>query len=422
MTKINLLRKLAILFIAFFLLTPTIKIPGFIGIRLDDLLAFSILGLFIFLSKISIIKVKFPIRACLLLVFFFLLLISITWGSTYSLPTSILDLTKYIWLIKLLVIYLVFYNYIFYDNELFEIIKRRNIILSAVVVIATISALISISQFFNPLNINKLYVPIVAPTQYTTLMQGYGTPRVVGMIGNPNAQGYLLALSLLTGLFLMLTKSSKKLGLMSLVIFIAMLMTLSRSALIVLLVGAFTLFLLYKKDKIFALYKIFILILVCLFLAGLIIFLKDNEAIYNLIIWRFEALTNIMEDKSFLARFHGWTINLEFFYKSPLIGVGPLPRGGDVFGASDNEWLYFLRAYGSVGVFWLVLFLFVPFLYSIKNNYLITQNFNYYSFAMVVMTCIYMVPAGVITSSSLSSLFIALLAFSDKTIFTINNQ
>ncbi|MBB1369935.1 O-antigen ligase family protein [Pseudoalteromonas sp. SR45-4] len=422
MQKLNILRKLTVLFSVFFLLTPTVKVPGFIGIRLDDLLAFLIIFLFFLLSKSATISVKVPVRAGLILIFSLLLLISISWGATYGLPTSILDLTKYIWLAKLFVIYLVFYNYIYFDTTVDNVIERRNAALSSIVTIASVSALICMSQFFNPLNINNYYVPFVAPTQFTTLIEGYGTPRVVGMIGNPNAQGYLMALTLLSGLYLMLTNASRLLGIKLLLIFIAMIMTLSRSSLAVFVIGALFLFFFYKKDKMFSYYKYLVLTLMGIFLFGAFVFLKENEVIYNLILWRFEGLANIMDDKSFITRFHGWIINIEYFTLSPVFGVGPLPRGGEVFGASDNEWLFFLRSYGAVGTFWLFFFLFFSFLLNNSLKVSSIRNFNYFSLSVVIMTSIYMIPAGVITSSSLSSLFVAILAFNDKQIFAFTNK
>lgn len=201
-----------------------------------------------------------------------------------------------------------------------------------------------------------------------------------------------------------------------------MLMTLSRSSLAVFVIGALFLFIFYKKNKTFSYYKYLILLVMGVFLFGAFIFLKENEVIYNLILWRFEGLANIMEDKSFITRFHGWIINFEYFTLSPVFGVGPLPRGGEVFGTSDNEWLFFLRSYGAVGTAWLLLFLYSSFIFTNKIKATYMRNFNYFSLSVVIMTSIYMIPAGVITSSSLSSLFVAILAFNDKQLFVFTNK
>ena len=290
------------------------------------------------------------------------------------------------------------------------------------VTIASVSALVCISQFFNPLNINSYYVAFVAPTQFTTLIEGYGTPRAVGMIGNPNAQGYLMALALLSGFYLMLKSASKYSSIKLILIFTAMLMTLSRSSLAVFVVGVLFLFVFYKKNKMFSYYKYLILIFIGMFLFGALVVLNENEVIYNSILWRFEGLANIMEDKSFIARFHGWAINIEYFNLSPIFGVGPLPRGGELFGASDNEWLFFLRSYGAIGTVWLLLFLYSSFIFTNKVKSPDIRNFNYFSLSVVIMTSIYMIPAGVITSSSVSSLFVAILALNDREVFIFTNR
>ena len=422
MSKLLLLERLSLLFIICFLLTPTLKIPGFIGVRLDDIIAFLMTFFFIISSMFTIVKVRIPSRALGILMFSILLLISMSWGATYALPTNILDLTKYIWLLKMLVIYLTFFNFIYFDSNINGVAIRQRKVLSYIVTIASISALISFSQFINPFNINELYIPVIAPTQFTTLVGGYGSPRVVGMIGNPNAQGYLMALSLLVGLYCMLEKPSKILLIKLSIIFVAMLMTLSRTALVVFTIGALILFFLYKKNTRFFYYKYLALIFAGMGCFTIFVFLKDNESIYNLIFWRFESLSNVMEDNSFLARFDGWAINLEYFLKSPLFGVGPIPRGGEIFGVSDNEWLLFLRSYGVIGITWLLMFFFVPFIFTASGHTIMEKNIKYLSFAIISMTCVYMVPAAIVTSSSLNSLFIALLAFHDKELFVIKKH
>ncbi|MCP4325912.1 MAG: O-antigen ligase family protein [Alteromonadales bacterium] len=430
MKKILLLRYLCVTYIACFLLTPTIKIPGFIGLRLDDLLTFLIVGYFFLAAKSTKINIKVPIRANLLLFFSLLMMLSITWGGTFKLPTSILDLTKYIWLLKMLVTYLLFYNFIYIESNAssrvsditLELESNRSFILKTVVTIASISAFICFLQYANPLGINKYYIPLIAPTQYESLMSGYGTPRVVGMIGNPNAQGYLMALSLLIASFLQFKYPSKANLFKCFIIAIAMFLTLSRTSLVCFLIGFLILFLLYSKDKNFVYYKIFLLVIISSLLFVLIIFLKNNETIYNLILWRFETLSNVMEDKSFLARMHGWVINLEYIGKSPLIGVGPVPRGVEIFGAADNEWLLFARSYGVLGIFWLLMFFLLPLLVYSRSSSIPEKNYTYLLLSVIGMTFVYMVPSAVFTSSSLNCLLIILLAIKDRPLWTTSNN
>jgi hypothetical protein len=385
-----------------------IKVPGFIGVRLEELLVFFLV---FYCAAIQRVTFKVPFRVSLFVIFVPILLISITVGSFLLMPAALLDLTKYIWLFKATVIYLVFYNYIHADGGSEE--KRADEILKLFVICSVLSSFICFQQYFNLFNLNRLYIPLIAPSQYTTLMEGYSSPRVVGMLGNPNSQGYALALALNCMLFLIFKEKSTTKILGAIVIFIAMLMTLSRGSLVSCLAGVLVLFCFYKKDKKFVIYKLVIFCLLFFVLSVLILWLKDNPLIYDLILFRFEALSNISEDTSFVTRFHGWLINIEHFKLSPVFGVGPLPRAVTIFGAADNEWLLFLRSYGIVGVVWLLCFLFVP-IFMRRTKFIEAKNRRSLVLAGVIITCLYMIPAGVITSSGLVGILLVFLSIYDS--------
>lgn len=405
-----------------FVLTPTIKIPGFLGVRVDDLLSFLLLFSFFISPRISAGRIKMPLRGLFIFLFSILMLFSILLGAFLSLPASLLDLTKYIWLVKMLTVYVFFFNFIYsHELDLKSVAARRIQLLNTFITVAFISSLICFSQYFNLMGLNAYYIPIIAPTQATTLLGDYSTPRVVGMIGNPNAQGYILALAILALTYLYLIKQKRSNLVIGSTIFVALLMTLSRTSLVITLVGFLSLILLYKRDLKFAFIKFGIIIFLIISSLSLIAFIHQNEVLYNLIFWRFESLSNIMEDKSFITRFEGWAINLEYFYRYPLIGVGPVPRATELFGTADNEWLYFARAYGSIGLIWVFLFFFTPLIFYNATNK-VEKNVKRFIFTVIFMTMIYMVPAGIFTSSSLNNLFIVLLAFYDKNIRTLSNN
>ena len=389
------------------LLTPIIKIPGFIGVKLEDLIVFTIIFYYFFVQKIAF---KLPVRAGFLLLFIPLLLISITLGSFLLMPATITDLTKYIWLLKALIIYLVFYNYINSDVEPKD--ERVENILKLFIFFSVLASFICFQQYFNLFGLNKFYIPLVAPTQMTTLIGGYGSPRVVGMLGNPNAQGYAFAIALICCLYLYLVKGSKIILLSALFILLGIFMTLSRGAFVCFVAGSLFLFLMYKKHWLFSVYKLIFLGVLLTTLSMLFLWLKDNEIIYNMVLFRFEALSNITEDKSFLARFHGWIINFEYFKLSPFFGVGPLPRSADIFGAADNEWLFFLRSYGAIGTIWLILFMFLPFFIK-KHKVHKEQNRKMFVISCTIATSLYIIPAAVVTSSVLFPIFLVVLSMYD---------
>jgi hypothetical protein len=162
----------------------------------------------------------------------------------------------------------------------------------------------------------------------------------------------------------------------------------------------------------FSVYKYVFLSILIVVLSALIFWLKDNEVIYNMILFRFEALSNITEDKSFMARFHGWLINYEYFRLSPLFGVGPLPRSADIFGTADNEWLFFLRSYGGIGTGWLVAFIFLPFIFK-RHKCKIQKNRKMFVLSCAMATVVYIIPAAVVTSSVLFPVFLVVLSMYD---------
>lgn len=409
--------------IASLLITPTFKIPGFIGLRIDDLIVFSLLLFFLLSASFAQIRVKVPQRAVLLILFSFLLVLSIGWGSQYDLSTSLGDLTKFIWLIKILVLYIFIFTFIFSDAKTEkEVNVRRNYVLNKIVVYGAISGLICLAQYINLFNLNGLYLPFIAGVHANTLIEGYASPRVVGMIGNPNAQGYLMALCLITATYLQLINFSKLRLLLILTILTALFLTLSRTSLVVLFIGIFILFLGYSADKKFFLKKVIFISVFFAILILLYFFLKNNETIYKLVLWRFETLENVKNDESMLARFHAWTINIHYFLKSPIIGVGPVPRGTNIFGSADNEWLLFARSYGVLGIIWLLCFFLLPFFQRSKFNGVLEKNHSVFNLAIIVATIAYMIPAAVITNNGLNGLLIVILALKDNNYYSLNNK
>ncbi|TMO83617.1 O-antigen ligase family protein [Pseudoalteromonas spongiae] len=393
-------------------LTPTIKIPSFIGVKLDDLFALSWFFVLLVLFKIREIKeLIITTRLIYLLAFFIVLPLSISSGALIQLPTSLLDYTKFLWLIKITIVYLIFSNYI-HTGNIADTPKKRDEILKHIVVAGFVSSLICFQQYFDLFSLNAIYTPIISPTQHFTLMPGYSSPRVIGMIGNPNAQGYALAVALLCAFYLTLSKQKSISILVPVCIFVALIMTLSRTALIIAFIGMATLTFLYSRGVVFTLYKIVLSTFLIALLVLLYVFLKDNEVIYKLVIFRLESLGSGVEENSFVARFHSWKVNYEYFLKSPYFGVGPLPRA-EIFEAADNEWLLILRTYGLVGLIWFLLFLFHPIVqYKPSNNY--QKNFRAFILSFCALTMFYMIPAAAFSNVALAPYIMMILALLDK--------
>jgi len=397
-------------------LTPTIRIPGFLGVKLEELFVFGWFCLFLlFYKSKQIDSFILTIRTLFLIFFAVIIAISIAVGSIHQLPTSLMDYSKYIWWIKIVLIYFILTNFIFYDEK--TVIVNRDALLSHFITAGVLSSFICFQQYFDLFSLNSIYVPFIAPTQAFTLMPGYSSPRVIGMIGNPNAQGFFLAACIICTFYLFLEKKLKYKLIVPLILFIALLMTLSRTALIVCFAGLIALTLMYKKNFLFAVYKLVLASFITTLLTAAYIFLKDNEVIYKLIIFRLETLGNGLEDGSFQARFHAWKINIEYFLKSPIFGVGPLPRA-DIFKSADNEWLLLLRTYGFLGTTWFFLLSIIPILLYKPNN-IYQKNVKAFSLTVCFIVFLYMIPAGAFTSTSLAPVVLFLYALLDKTHFRI---
>ncbi|MCY7296204.1 O-antigen ligase family protein [Alteromonas sp. a30] len=407
MTKAQFYRYSSVTILFCMFLTPTISIPGFIGIRFEELFIVPWLALS-FLFRPSL-RMLIPFRAFFFLLFSILLITSISVGSIMQLPASLLDLVKLIWIVKIFFIYSILYNFIHSDSDYYQ---RLIYILRIFVIFGFVSALICIQQYFDILSLNRYYVPIIAPTQFNTLMPGYSSPRVVGIIGNPNAQGLVMAFTLITLTYLILEKRIKYGSVLFVVLFSALIMTLSRSAFIVWGCGTVCLILLFRGGWKLTIYKYVLLASVIAIIGVMFVFLRDNKVIYNLILFRFELLANGLEEGSFSARFNQWMLNIRYFLESPIFGVGPLPRAG-IFHFADNEWLVLLRSYGLVGTGWLVMTLTLPLL-LFRPAHKWGKNLKSFNLSILLCAFMYMVPAAVLTGINTVSFLIVLLACIDQ--------
>ncbi|UAA39644.1 O-antigen ligase family protein [Paraneptunicella aestuarii] len=403
-----------LLFLVF--LTPTIWIPGAIGVRLEELFVLLWVGIFALLYRQKKLPEAYlPLRGSLLIFFSVVIIVSITAGSLLQLPASILDLLKFIWLVKALVIYFMFFNYI-YQKDGYEMV-RREYILKWFVRFGTLSAILCFQQYFDLFGLNSLYIPIIAPTQSYTLVSGYFAPRVVGMVGNPNLQGSVLALCLICHTFLCLRGRGEFKVSFFILLFIALLMTLSRTAFITAVFGIFMVVFLYRKNIAFTIFKVIVTVLLLALLTMAYLVLREYEALYSVVFFRFENLSQGIQEGSFAARFDSWRLNIEYFLKSPVFGVGPLPRAG-IFEAADGEWFLILRTYGIVGLIWLLVFFFWPFL-RVASSTLEMKNLRVFLLSVTGAIFVYMIPAGIITNSITISFVLILLSMYDYPIYKV---
>lgn len=208
------------------------------------------------------------------------------------------------------------------------------------------SAVFGFFQYIDFAGINE----IISPYYATTHMSGmiiHG--RITGTTGYPNEFGALMtlaaSLALAGGLFL----KERKLRLLcwgTLPVFgLALVLTLSRSALVSLfLAGATVLFLFLRQKGLKRRFRrLLTFVLLGCVIVAFILQVMPEKAFY-----RYGELMTFTEATSWQARVAHWETNFSIWLESPWLGWGPAKA--EMGTLADNEWLFVLRRYGVVGL------------------------------------------------------------------------
>lgn len=366
------------------ILTPSLDfIPGVPSLRLDDILVFFWLFIAIFYFKYNF-SFLFKTRILFIIILAVYFLIPVLNGLINGFQGDFADLNQYIRFIKYIGFYCISYK-VFADND--ELKKEE--ILGFFVSCGVVLFFITLSQYFNFLGLNDLYVRAIAPTQYETLVNNSLYPRPVGMVGNPNELGYLMALLSLVSLYCAVKYKSNKYYIFLVMFALGCLMTLSRGAMVALIAG-FLAFVFIYYFKASAKNRLKILIMTVSVLIGSY-FLINNDVFYDKILWRFEIGLDVSGEDALGSRFDNWDENINIIKAHPIIGVGPLRRA-EFQHAADNEWLLILRSYGIFGAL-LIISIFLRGVFSsrsIENRALL--------YALILSSFLYMIPAVIFHS------------------------
>ena len=366
------------------ILTPSLDfIPGVPSLRLDDILVFFWLFIAIFYFKYNFsFLLKTRILFIIILAVYFL--IPVLNGLINGFQGDFADLNQYVRFLKYIGFYCISYK-VFADSD--ELKKEE--ILVFFVSCGVVLFFITLSQYFNFLGLNDLYVRAIAPTQYKTLINNSLHPRPVGMVGNPNELGYLMALLSLVSLYCAVKYKSNKYYIFLVMFALGCLMTLSRGAMVALIAG-FLVFVFIYHFKASAKNRLKILIMTIFVLIGSYL-LINNDVFYDKILWRFEIGLDVSNDDALGSRFDNWNENINIIKDHPIVGVGPLRRAAFQHSA-DNEWLLILRSYGFFGVL-LIISIFLRGVFSsrsIENRALL--------YALILSSFLYMIPAVIFHS------------------------
>jgi len=209
-----------------------------------------------------------------------------------------------------------------------------------------LSAFLGFLQYIDFAGVNQVVSPYYAPTQMRGLLvQG----RIMGTTPNPNEFGALMVLAAslaLSGVLFLQGRGPRMLCWGTLPIFgLALVLTLSRSALVALFLAAATVLFLFLRQKSLRrrLRRVVVLVLFGSIVGAFIFQLMPEKAVF-----RFGQLGAFTEASSWQARVENWKTHFAIWTESPWLGWGP---GKATMGTIvDNEWLLLLRRYGVVGL------------------------------------------------------------------------
>lgn len=392
------------------LLTPAFSLAaGLPNMRLEEILIGLLFG-YLLVRGLGGQRIEFVwgVRQTMLLAFPLFLFISIAAGLVLGYAGSLGDLNQLVRVIKYLIIYTVAVSVIGLspDPE-----QTKNSILNWTLAFGCVLVLITTQQYYDWFGLNSRYFHLItADWEYQRLLAGR-LNRPLGMVGNPNELGFLLAVVAIAALHQLLARFRPfYLGTFVLAL-LGILMTGSRSSLVACAAGSLILGLVLSISRMPAKLRFaqragaVLGAVVLLALAGA---LTD---VYGGLLDRFEALAELDRDESWQARLVKWEENVRLFEQSPVVGVGPLRRGSlDFVNNPDNEWWLLLRSYGILGtLFLLATFLLPHFLGPwVKPAAL--------ALALYAAAALFMIPAAVFHSLALMPLMLILVALSDTTL------
>ena len=347
-------------------------------------------------------------------------------GSAF-LMTNFYEVLRVILYIGIFIIYSIYYK------------DYKKYIIKIVLIFVSINCVVGATQFYNFFNINEMYIRFFAPTQYETLVGGYAYPRIVSFTGNPNVYGFILALiSVFILNLIMKNKKNITLYILFILVKLNLYMTMSRSSFICMILGELIFIVIYyfRKKQFKNLLKQLLLIII--FEMTFLIITPNN------ITWRIKSLININNINSWEIRQNR---NDNFFNKiidngksktdiletpgdnnKPKTDILKTPGnnengsgnlnysrwfigyGSDKLNNSkyyDNEWILIFHRYGLFGIVSILCIFIMPLMFYKKFS------INKYSliFALLIISVVYMYPAGLIHSYKIFPILLMIYAY-----------
>lgn len=241
--------------------------------------------------------------------------------------------------------------------------ENYSFLLKTVSIIMIIVSIFGIIQYFNPFSINELYINSYAPTQSTTLVGDYPTPRIVGTKSNPAVYGLLMSLGVFFNILYIKNSEKKGLGIASIILCIINLMlTLTRTIQIAFICAIIIYVLInvwikkgWKKALIaMGIAIISFIILLCILPSS--------------ITWRLMQVLDLSNVTSWLNRTEKWANYLPIISQNLILGIGPVKNSFSTIGYVDSELIQIVLQYGIVGATAYIGMLLSPLYIYIKNK------------------------------------------------------
>ena len=407
---------LVVLLLTVSILSPSIRVlNGLPAIRLELIVVLIAWGLF-FLGYLAT-NHPLTLRANPMYKWFVLFGLSILFSITYAaLAKGYFPIGRDFWeLGKLLEYFLIFALVANLRTSSADIKRYYKIAL----IIFMLSAFFGFAQYLNLGNINAVVSPYYAPTQMRGLLI-HG--RIMGTTGNPNEFGALMVLAsslALSGALFFWRRVSRVLSWLCVSVFIlAVMYTLSRSALIALAIAlAFVLFLYAAKGMKPQEFRRLLLAILLLAIIGLV----DMQLVPEKFVGRTAQLGDITQATSWQARVVNWRHNLSIWKQSPIFGWGP--GKATMTTTADNEWVLLLRRYGIVGVVIFVLW-FGRFYFGLRRirRHALAEEVTALTIALqatLIAYAAYMIPAGIYHSLQLMPILLLFLGLAYSQLYVV---
>lgn len=368
--------NVALLFlVALIMLSPTIFAP----LRLDDLVVVVGLSLYMMRSNVTLTIPLLLIGLLLILSF----LLSLGSGEIITDNPVIL---RDVLFVGLIVKYFIFFFLIRSTNIVSTITAQR--FMKCIAWLGIVSGVVAVLQYCNLFGVNNWLTPHYMQQEFYLNFLKTESParRVIGTSFNPNHYAFLLSFSLISAFVLGMIYTKIKYTLVCILLFIPLVMTLSRTGIILNIFTLSCLFVLWKIKQ--RKYVSIVIVGCCVGVVSCLLFsvayLENDIALFE----RFSSgELNLSGNNSIGVRVRRWMDLLTWLSYNPsawLFGVGPQKANIQNHIYIDSQYAGLLKKTGLAGML-LVLGVELTVLFSAIKVYLRSRTYEQLAISLLVI-------------------------------------